>query len=938
MNAFLKAAAGVGCLVVWAGTAALAAEEGLVAHYRFDEGKGAEAGDASGRGNNAVIHGAKFVRHGQGYALKLDGEDDYLDGGARPDFEGQAAGAFELWVKPREFQGGMVNWSTGTGWKDIRLTLSHNTYAGGEKLMVNASDGQTSRNRQLDPVAKHAWTHMAVSFQGAGLAVYANGRRIHNLSLGFRLKRAGIPLWIGKCQGLGKPFFKGLIDEVRVYNRALSPKEVLVHYKRHAEVMGQDATYFDKPELDTLAMPEPGWVVATARYELMRPVPEGASLHASIGKIGEPGGLALGSTPLSHGSDTLTVKLDTAALPAGEYEVRAIVKTRSGEAFGRAAVAKVSWPGRAKAFKKVKVLNNVVWELLNTSPGKVSGNKQFPLTSPKRRWVYISCTADVPDAGSLRISLDGTAKSDNVIVVNGKAKKTLEAMRPLVAGAHTLRIAARGDCVIEKLVVRSIPELVYARYGSVPHVRECGPYLGKFLDDHVLPHVNTLIVSGGTMKDPFVKEWKARGRRWLVHCGVPKYRQVTKDGVELTRRWNKAGKNEPLTADEAAGFIAKTVGFSHPLADGAIADEFGHSDKYCASYAGAIRKLAASSKFGRKMFYPYANHLYNGPEGIEMVEALVEANSAIAWKRYLKTQADERSARAFLEDELAARARAYRKAVPEALEHIAVCFGYFSAPNEFLNTNPAVNYKKYLDMQLNLVANDPAFWGTYGLMSYLAGYADEETVRWMAHLFRHYGIRGQRSPASRDPHDVTYMVNGDFANGTKGWTIEPAEQGSVRTDTWKGFGWLQGRYPRTPEGDTVLVMKRSDKRPNTFTQEIKGLVPGRLYSFRMFAADFDDMSKEAVHAVTVKLDGVKLIDKKCFTHLGHNCYSHHREPFDREHKAWFNYHWRVFRAEAKTARVTVTDWLTPDKPGGKIGQQLMYNFAHVQPYFPEGNE
>ncbi len=30
------------------------------------------------------------------------------------------------------------------------------------------------------------------------------------------------------------------------------------------------------------------------------------------------------------------------------------------------------------------------------------------------------------------------------------------------------------------------------------------------------------------------------------------------------------------------------------------------------------------------------------------------------------------------------------------------------------------------------------------------------------------------------------------------------------------------------------------------------------------------------------------------------------------------------------------DWKSPSEPGGRIGRKLIYNFAHVQPYFPEG--
>ena len=58
---------------------ATGAEPGMVAYYRFDEGAGVLAKDVSGRGNHGTIHGGKFVKRGEGFALELDGEGDYIE-------------------------------------------------------------------------------------------------------------------------------------------------------------------------------------------------------------------------------------------------------------------------------------------------------------------------------------------------------------------------------------------------------------------------------------------------------------------------------------------------------------------------------------------------------------------------------------------------------------------------------------------------------------------------------------------------------------------------------------------------------------------------------------------------------------------------------------------------------------------------------------------
>ncbi len=105
-----------------------------------------------------------------------------------------------------------------------------------------------------------------------------------------------------------------------------------------------------------------------------------------------------------------------------------------------------------------------------------------------------------------------------------------------------------------------------------------------------------------------------------------------------------------------------------------------------------------------------------------------------------------------------------------------------------LEHNPAVDYKVFLDMQVNLVANDPAFdgqatvgyWGTY--------YGDEEMARWSFELMRHYAVEGRRERLSAR-HGFRYrpelVVNGDFADGLAGWMWRPQPTGRCAPGPWR---------------------------------------------------------------------------------------------------------------------------------------------------------
>ncbi|MDP7396623.1 MAG: sugar-binding protein [Lentisphaeria bacterium] len=580
-------------------------------------------------------------------------------------------------------------------------------------------------------------------------------------------------------------------------------------------------------------------------------------------------------------------------LPWGAYDVRAWFEDANGRELVASETVAVLLPGGKQ---RVKRLNNVTCELMDTSARGLREASEIEFMNPRDGWCFFRLS------GNANITLDA---GEQPLAVSKSNEKPVEAMRHLPAGRHLLRI----DGTPSALVVRAIPELLYHEFPQ-----EVGGYFEK----HVLNNVNTFNVSPSRLDTPAYRKWQPSGRRWLA--AWPVLRVIQDENIQ--------------DYADAYKHISVSAGYTNPLSHGLMADEFMNSEPNCAIFADAVRKLNAAPEFADRFFYAYVNQLYGGPEGRELVQALSDTGAVLAWKRYLPTHDDEQSAREFLHDELVEHAQNYRELCPGSLEHIAVCFGYFTLPGgHLLNGTPWVNYKKYLDMQFNLVATDPAFLGTYGLMTYHSGYADEETVRWGARLFRHYGIEGKAGPATSEPYVLPHLVNTDFVDGLTGWTVDPAEKGGIRGAPSPGFGRLQARYGGAP-GDTALVTVRSAARANRFSQEIRDLRAGKLYSFRMMTSDFKDMSKKEKHAVAVKLDNVTLIPERTVTQLFPNPPWGSHPPYDgNKRQAWITYHWYLFRANGTTAKLTVSDWADDREPGGEIGQELMYNFVHVQSYF-----
>jgi hypothetical protein len=74
-------------------------------------------------------------------------------------------------------------------------------------------------------LAVNAWSHVAVTWDGSIMRLYVNGVEVANHARTGTLQTTTTPLRIGGNSPYGE-FFLGRIDEVRIYNRALSAAEI----------------------------------------------------------------------------------------------------------------------------------------------------------------------------------------------------------------------------------------------------------------------------------------------------------------------------------------------------------------------------------------------------------------------------------------------------------------------------------------------------------------------------------------------------------------------------------------------------------------------------------------------------------------------------------------------------------------------------------------
>jgi len=629
-------------------------------------------------------------------------------------------------------------------------------------------------------------------------------------------------------------------------------------------------------------------------------LPQGAAVQVSL----LAGDRTLLTAPARLEGDAASAVLPVGDLAPGRYTLQAVA-TAGSRRIGAPLAETVTWPTPPAADLPAgaRVLNNFVTELLAAAPGD-----RVTFTNPRVGWVYLAIETE--GTGQARLSLDGAAEP----ILTAEGGQRGETMRHLARGKHTVSISGRAR--VTRLVVRAVPALVYCQFQADPHIAPYGPYDWEFLSRYVLGNCNTIIAGADPSYRPVAERWRAQGGQWIVSTGVPGLRD-----------------NETVTADGAEEYWGQGFGMRQPFCDGSIADEFfGRDDPKYAAWTEAVRRMAADPALADRTFIPWCGAMHTGEASREFAEVIMRRGWPLAWECYLREAPTPAEARARLDQTITREIGEWRAAQPEVVSHLILTLGYLSAPPESLDADPGVDYKVWMDMQFRRLANHPAFAGLYGVMEYLSSYADEEYVRWAGRLYRHYCIEGRTDPMTDDPYVLAHLANPDFAQGLTGWEVKPAEKGSVSTGEFQGLGWLEGRYPRSAQGDAYMLMRRSNRAPNVVSQQIKGLTPGRLYSLRLFTADVKDMSERTQHAFSIALEGVEVLAEPGFDYPFPSCYDHNVGPYTREHPAYINYHYRVFRALAPTATLTLSDWATPGAPGGPAGQELAVNFVQVQPY------
>lgn len=197
---------------------------GLVGWWRFDEGNGGVVKDSSGYGNDGIIYGASWVGGKYGEALNFDGIDDRVEVLASSSLQISDAITIAAWVKKDT----NINYMGILEKANAYFLVGRNSAPNGFYSRLTDVDGGKTYAFMQSDIAVEQWAHLVVTWtRGDNLNIYYNGD-LNGVSIGVldkNLQTNDNKILIGYSVA-GNAYFDGIIDEVRIYNRALSATEI----------------------------------------------------------------------------------------------------------------------------------------------------------------------------------------------------------------------------------------------------------------------------------------------------------------------------------------------------------------------------------------------------------------------------------------------------------------------------------------------------------------------------------------------------------------------------------------------------------------------------------------------------------------------------------------------------------------------------------------
>jgi len=198
--------------------------DGLVAYYPFED----NWQDLSGQDNHGTpAGGAGFVDGKIGRAADFDGSGDHAGVDNFGSFDVMTVAAWVYRTGNTGTRESIVSYKEGTGVNQgFVLCLNENGSSQYSRIWVQVN-GTWRMAEQAVAIPLNTWVHLVASYDGSTIRLYRDGMEVASANYSGSMTNTGSQMTgIGVRASLNTHWFPGQIDEVRIYNRALSLNEI----------------------------------------------------------------------------------------------------------------------------------------------------------------------------------------------------------------------------------------------------------------------------------------------------------------------------------------------------------------------------------------------------------------------------------------------------------------------------------------------------------------------------------------------------------------------------------------------------------------------------------------------------------------------------------------------------------------------------------------
>jgi uncharacterized protein (TIGR02145 family) len=205
-------------------TGSIDLESGLVAYYPFT---GGSTDDFSGNGNNGTNNGATKTTDRFGNtdcAYSFDGADDYISLSNEHNFHLQNF-SLSIWINLTTYKNSIF--ITKDDWIKGFMMCMHSDNGIVENCIAHNNTWTCSFNPNFK-IELNSWQLFIFSYDGNYLKIYTQGNIVNEFQINTQIEYGNMPVYFGASQYGG--YFHGKLDDIRIYNRALSDAEVAALY------------------------------------------------------------------------------------------------------------------------------------------------------------------------------------------------------------------------------------------------------------------------------------------------------------------------------------------------------------------------------------------------------------------------------------------------------------------------------------------------------------------------------------------------------------------------------------------------------------------------------------------------------------------------------------------------------------------------------------